>query len=161
MKWLCFHLMLHRSSFLERSTDSYKYLVQANIWWELVRNIFSEINFPLQGRKERSVIFVGNSWNMRQKCFVKVSEAWCFPAFGKTPLSFQHTQPSPTWYVCIFSVLHNVKFPRKRMGWLRLMGWGCMDGQEERSSPVPGHCHTPREHWGTKPRRCTVASALH
>lgn len=82
MKWLCFYLMLHRSSFLERSTDSYKYLVQANIWWELVRNIFSEINFPLQGRKERSVIFVGNSWNMRQKCFVKVSEVWCFPAFG-------------------------------------------------------------------------------
>lgn len=66
---------------------------------------------------------------------------WCFIAFGTSiycfpapPFMFHHIQPYTTGDAFNFGVLCNMKFPGKRVGWLRRMKCSRTVGQEKTSS---------------------------
>lgn len=104
---------------------------------------------------------------MRQKCFVKLSEMWCFIAFGgvfqlhrsrfSTCNLTQHDRHA--------SLVSYILWNSQEKGWddsgrCDAAAWMARRREALLFQSVV-HRHTPRDHSGTKLGRCAVASALH
>lgn len=135
----------------------YKYLVRRTFEDNYYRKKhILRNNFPSPG----SFIFVGNSWNMRQKhsafCFVNksdLSEMWCFIAFGRST----HCFPAPACFSTL-NLTHDT-----HLTWVSYVRWNSQergqDDSERWSAAAQLASRTRVLLLRTKPVSCTVAPA--